>query len=703
MIKKHFLRLFAMTALFCALFAFQATASNRLQTTLRYNGTTVAYDQISIELYVNGTRLTNLPMEPVLIGTRTYVPVREVFESMGATVVWNGDLKQVYIAYGNDMLMLELGNRVMKLNSASIEMEVAPIAINDKTMVPVSFVASALQFEVTADWAATHRHVFINAPNTVVPPAGSPAVDISTVALTAAPHPTTTITGVTLPPANTGAAEAYTITAAGPISRVEKILLADNRLILDIYNAEFTGSETAYPVTASPYANGLRAAQNQLVPEKITRVVFDLADSVRYAVALSADRQSINVTLGADVRPTLNPVSDISFVSDGTADILTISGQNSAPAASVFTLTSPNRLVIDLPMSELASTQEFFVNGMFAERVHAVQYDANTARITLNLIADAKYSVTTSGNRTIVTLTAPTYRNIGYDTAKNLIVVNKAQTGLRASDIEHLDEYLQTRYTFTFPGDFTSQLGHGTYAVNNSLVNSFTIQNVNGKTQIVVNGARILAFDVTEDASNIYIRPMLPSEKYSKIVIIDPGHGGGHPGTIANGLVEKDLNLDIALKLIALLEADGRIKVYATRLSDVNPSLAERAIFANGLGDVFVSIHNNAAAGVPNANGTETYYYAHANDAELGLSSKDVAAIMQKHLLNELGSTDRKIKSSALQVLRETTIPAVLVEVGFLTNRAESEKLATAEYRAKAAQALYKGIIEVFDGYTPAR
>ena len=746
--KKRLFRLSIITALLCFLFGFQAMAANRLQTTLTYDGVSHAYDQLAIELYVDGQKLSNLPLEPVLIGTRTYVPVREVFESMGATVDWLPVTKQVYITYGDKTLLLQIGNRTMKVNADSVVLEVAPMVINNKTMVPVSFVASALQFKVTADWAATHRHVFLDPPGSTTPtlppqPTPSPvptatpqaldaAIDISKGDIPAMTYITTNITGISLPRA--GSQDVYIINASGAVSRVEKLLLQDNRLVLDIYNAEITMQEKNIMITDNNSIKAIRAAQNQLTPEKVTRVVFELSPSVRYAVALSADRRQIMVALNdaavnlatatavatptmtatatattaATATPsptitTVNTIQEVNFVSEAKADKLTLVGKNSAPKVTVTKLTNPLRLVIEMPVATLAKQQTFSVVGLYAKQVRTEQVNATTARVTLTLLEDADYAITSSGKNTVIKLTEPSRVTVEYDKAKGMLVLDKTKTGLRVSSFTHVDEYLKKRYTFILPGDYSSQLGSGTYTVGDSLVQSYTVQNVSGKTQIVFNEAQILAFNVTEDDSKIYIQPVKPSQKYAKIVIIDPGHGGSQPGTSGFGMVEKNLNLDIAKKLIAMLEADGRVKVYATRLDDSHVSLGDRAKFANDLGDLFISIHNNAVVGRPSVSGTESHYLVHSNDAAIGISSKTVATIMQKYLIQELGSVDRKIISSNFQVLRETTIPAVLVEIGFLTNQAENAKLATSEYQGKAATALFKAIIEVFEQYKPAR
>ena len=690
-------------------------AAGRLQMTLKYNGKEVAYNDYAIDLFVNGFPLTDLPQEPVLIDNRTYVPVREVFESLGATVQWNGAQQQIFIAYGDSLILLEIGSRIMRVDGRSYEIEVAPLIVNNKTMVPVRFAAEALQFSVVADFKGEQRSVFIDTPGnapaqtvppvatqppTVAPPAGDleVAVDMSTTVIEPMEYATTNITGVMQPAA--GAPEVYTIRASSEISRVEKMLLHDNRLVIDIYNSEITMHNKTLEIADNPVLASIRAAQNQIAPERITRVVFDIASPVRFTVSITPDRRGIEVALDTEAR--MSDVTSVSFASDGVSDYIYLEGA-AAPAVSLFTLTNNDRLVIDMPMSRLDSLQEQNVNGVFAYALRTGQFDADTARVVLDLRGITNYEVSTEGNRTVVRLTEATVRNVNYDERQNLIVIDKAGTALKASDILHKDEYLQYRYTFTLPGDYSGSLGYGDHHVNDGMVNSFTVRSANGMTEIVVSESRILAFDVTEDAQNIYIRAMLPSEKYERIVVIDPGHGGGAPGTSGFGITEKNVNLSIGLKVVALLEADPRVKVYATRLEDVNPSLAERAKFANGVGDLFVSIHHNAVENRQTVSGTETHYYPHDNDNEMGITSKAVAEIMQRNLIAGLGFIDRKTIKSDFQVLRETTVPAVLLELGFLTNQAENAIIGTQAYELQAAQAIYSGIMEVMSTYRPAR
>lgn len=117
-------------------------------------------------------------------------------------------------------------------------------------------------------------------------------------------------------------------------------------------------------------------------------------------------------------------------------------------------------------------------------------------------------------------------------------------------------------------------------------------------------------------------------------IVIDPGHGGNDPGATGNGLIEKELNLDVALRLRDLLEADtgdpnggGSWQVVMTRTSDVDVSLQARVDIANSWpADRFVSIHHNAFSS-PAANGTETYSFAE------GTFSADLRDKVQQELV----------------------------------------------------------------------
>ncbi|WP_160031651.1 N-acetylmuramoyl-L-alanine amidase family protein [Paenibacillus sp. An7] len=205
-----------------------------------------------------------------------------------------------------------------------------------------------------------------------------------------------------------------------------------------------------------------------------------------------------------------------------------------------------------------------------------------------------------------------------------------------------------------------------------------------------------LVVDVTEADENstsvpfpapIPIPPVDNSGR--KTVVIDPGHGGSDPGTIGiTNTYEKDFNLALSLKVEALLQSEPEISVVMTRDEDVYPTRTERVALANQLkADLYISIHGNSVLSSPQASGTETYYYQRS-------SSKDLASDIHKHLVKALGFKDRGVKEGNYQVIRETTMAAALLEIGFLSNPQEEVALFTEAVQDKAAQAIVDGIKE---------
>ncbi|NMB95309.1 MAG: N-acetylmuramoyl-L-alanine amidase [Clostridiaceae bacterium] len=197
-----------------------------------------------------------------------------------------------------------------------------------------------------------------------------------------------------------------------------------------------------------------------------------------------------------------------------------------------------------------------------------------------------------------------------------------------------------------------------------------------------------LGSSITEDEASRGAKP------YSgKVVVIDPGHGGYEPGAIHGGIKEKNLNLDIALRLEKLLKNEG-ITVHMTRKNDSYVGLYSRSELANKANaDMLVSIHNNADWF--NTSGTMTLYYPGSAMKRNGLTSKDLAAIIQNEVSSYLGTRNIGIISRTnLAVLRTSKVPAVIVEVGYMTNKNELKKLNTAEYRQKAAEGIRNGILK---------
>lgn len=186
-----------------------------------------------------------------------------------------------------------------------------------------------------------------------------------------------------------------------------------------------------------------------------------------------------------------------------------------------------------------------------------------------------------------------------------------------------------------------------------------------------------------------------------KVVLVDPGHGGRDPGAIAaSGLREKEIVLGIALHLESLLQR-AAVNVVMTRRNDTDladsgassrkaQDLGRRvALGREAEADVFVSIHGNS---FPSAtwSGAQTFYTSNRAD------DRWLAERIQERLVRQLGPNRRQAAAADYYVMRESTMPAVVVEVGFLSSPAESELLGTEAYQRRVAEAIYMGIVDYF-------
>lgn len=218
----------------------------------------------------------------------------------------------------------------------------------------------------------------------------------------------------------------------------------------------------------------------------------------------------------------------------------------------------------------------------------------------------------------------------------------------------------------------------------------------------------------------------------SKIVVLDAGHGGIDPGAVGF-VVEKEVTLDLVLRLQRLLQKEG-IEVILTRSADTHLSrdkaadLGIRADMANSKRNLFVSIHVNSAPNI--AQGIETYYFGNTIDpsllaqvirenggGELGRRltreaqsvgerlvsdliaqsnlkfSRQLAHYVQGAMLQATGAVDRGVRQAPFYVIRNARIPAILVEVGFANHPVEGRRLQTSEYRQSLAEAMARGIL----------
>ncbi|ADI02941.1 N-acetylmuramoyl-L-alanine amidase CwlD [Syntrophothermus lipocalidus] len=189
----------------------------------------------------------------------------------------------------------------------------------------------------------------------------------------------------------------------------------------------------------------------------------------------------------------------------------------------------------------------------------------------------------------------------------------------------------------------------------------------------------------------------------NKIIVIDPGHGGIDPGAVGrNGTLEKDVNLEISRRLATYLGQAGAV-VVMTRETDNDladsgfegslierkrQDLARRAAKAQEVkADMFISIHCNADFS-PRWSGAQVFYCPTSEE------SRHIAISIQQELRRILGNTNREAKPAVYFITEKTSMPAVILEVGFLSNPQEEFLLADKAYQARLAYAIFSGIVK---------
>ena len=175
--------------------------------------------------------------------------------------------------------------------------------------------------------------------------------------------------------------------------------------------------------------------------------------------------------------------------------------------------------------------------------------------------------------------------------------------------------------------------------------------------------------------------------KGTRKVVIDAGHGGSDYGAIRNGINEKDITLDVAKRVEALLKKEG-YAVKMTRTSDVYVSLQGRCDISNAYDpDIFVSIHVNSSVR-PEITGIETHYYHQ--------ESMSLAQTLHSSLASNINSKNRGLFKSKFYVINHTTAPSILMEIGFISNDGERAQLVSEKRKQDTAKAIAEGVKNYF-------
>ncbi|MCQ4085750.1 N-acetylmuramoyl-L-alanine amidase [Saccharibacillus sp. JS10] len=291
-------------------------------------------------------------------------------------------------------------------------------------------------------------------------------------------------------------------------------------------------------------------------------------------------------------------------------------------------------------------------------QLQAISFSDNRLMVTTDKLVTVKDSVLTGPNRILLELS-----NTGFGPALG--------NGLAVGDVG------------TISTDSASNISQVRYFVPKSNPNV---------VQVVIDLKSANTYKLSKEGTSVFVsldKVAAPNTNVGgngkKVLVIDAGHGAHDPGAVGNGIREKDINLAIALKVEAIMKKNPKVDVVMSRSDDTFLELKERVRVAKNVkADVFISIHNNSGSAA--ASGTETYYQRD--------SSKTLATTLHKYILAATGFKDRKVQYGNFHVIRETDMPAALLEIGFVSNAGDASQLKNDAFQQRVAEAIAKGLLE---------
>lgn len=290
--------------------------------------------------------------------------------------------------------------------------------------------------------------------------------------------------------------------------------------------------------------------------------------------------------------------------------------------------------------------------------------------------------------------------------AANASICFTLPKAVSSTAIKHTDKYWSNQFVVTINGDLRSHLKKYPISIRDKVVTKYGITlNASGNTQITFTTSKLQGYKINTENNVVWIDVGNPKDIYQNIVVLDCGHGGHDSGAIGGSAKEKDLNYKILYTYAKSYfnKDSSNVKAYWTRYNDSFVSLNDRAAYAKNIGaDLFISLHMNSASST--AKGTEVFYSTSNNSTlKNGLNSKTMAGMFLNSMVSVMGSTNRGVKTAKYVVIHKNTVPAVLIELGFISNSSDRAKLTNESYQKKAAKKIYETTEEIFKKYPTGR
>ncbi len=718
------------------------------------NGSKFNYTGTQGAVTINGELISLGNMPSIINNNTAMVRAKRVFADsiIDAEYSYDPNTKTVTLSANGRVLVMTIGNTTAYLNGTGIKLDRAPMIVYNHdvkasyVMVPGNNTANSLGLDYSWDKTTMTSVITIRTSNSNpespgndvnnAPELGDSGMNTTGLILNEwKSTPDTSLNSTGIKSLNdamdevresgqiyyvsrnqmsiTSNAETYMIVGDTPF---EKVTTSQNGQQLIVTAQNFRCMDYVYQIYGSTgtYVNSITTRNR---PETFqSDIEFSMLPALYdYDVSLSADKCIIYVNI------YVNTLTGITIGTNDQGDYLTLTGMK---PLNVNVWEQGGILTLDLPYtsSGVSDMNSIITGAKFLNLLYKVGFQEKT-QVLLGMTVGTRYSVIQEGNQYTILFYSPDNQPpvvekpvdplppveeevVITDVSKYEIIIPRAP-GLTGKQLSDYDDYFNNRFSIKLQGDYTAFLSQYSIINNSNVIKDISVfLNNNYETEIRITTTRLQGYEYVMDQENIYINIGDPKDIYPNIVVLDPGHGGGANGAQYFGSKEKDFNLKILHELgKKYFNSDpSRLKVYYTRETDVDMTLADRAAYATKMGaDLFVSLHMNAST-ASSAYGTEVYYSDNNNSPNAaGLTSKRMAEIFVKNLTEGLGTLNRGAKSEKYTVVHRNKVPAVLIELGFLSNKNDYAKLSDPQFQENTARIIYETLLQIFEQYPTGR
>lgn len=690
---------------------------------IKMNGRVTNYNGTQVKVMLGDEQIDISATPGITVNGIALLPYDVVFKSgLGASCSYNSHTKAITVKQYGNTVKLTLDSKIAYINGAKVTAPVTPRKIyyykskTTKIMIPSRFVAEALGY--TYNWNSSTSTVMIKEPYSIyydgswhLYEGSKGKVTINGISVNVSNMP-----GVILE--NYAFVQGRKVFANKLLDTDYTYNSADKTITISNDTAKIVYTLNSTTATVNNKHYKLKVAP-KLIKDNVTKKNYAMLPAKFTAESLGYKYTWNKTTKTSQIKMTTkkiwswkvgetnsnsactNTLQSIVLEKKDEDEQISLSGTEALILQSSF---AEDTHTLTLTLSNLNNKDEAVTKQVEesanVERVHVSECETGNITVSIVLKDGSAYYESTSGNSYYIH-----FCSAKTDVTDHSITFVKPEN-LDFSEITDTDYYYNKQFKITIPGDHITfyqdipeELPENVTSIECSLTSS-------GNTVLTFTTSKILGYRIQDNGDTFTVTVGDPSDIYDSIVVLDAGHGGTDPGCISNGYNEKDINYNILYKYAKnyFNDSDSPVKAYWTRTTDTKIALTSRAAFAKSVeADLFISLHMNSAGA--SANGAETYYCASNNKKNsFGVTSKMLASYFQYNWPSTVGiRTARGIKTANYVVIKQNTVPAILIELGFMTSIKDIEIIGNSTNQEAAAKSFYETVCDFFEKYPTGR